>query len=86
MSKSLKKTVITLVVCIAAIIVLSIFLSSTLYTVHVNESAIIIRLGRIQAIESNPGLHVHAPFIESVTGIYTGDILYDIPVSDVITS
>ena len=86
MSKTAKKTTVTIVVCVVVIIGLWIFLGSTLYTVRVNESAIIIRLGRIQAIESDPGLHMHAPFIASVTSIYTGDILYDNPVSDVITS
>ena len=29
---------------------------------------------------------MHAPFIESESKVYTGDYLYDIPTSDVITS
>lgn len=84
--KKTKKAVITGVAVVVIAIALIIFLSSTLYTVHVNEAAIIIRLGKISSIEENPGLHLHAPFIESVNKVYTGDILYDIPVSDVITS
>lgn len=84
--KKTKKAVITGVAVVVIAIALIIFLSSTLYTVNVNEAAIIIRLGKISSIEENPGLHLHAPFIESVNKVYTGDILYDIPVSDVITS
>ena len=84
--KKTKKAVITGVAVVVIAIALIIFLSSTLYTVNVNEAAIIIRLGKISSIEENPGLHLHAPFIETVNKVYTGDILYDIPVSDVITS
>ena len=84
--KKTKKAVITGVAVVVIAIALIIFLSSTLYTVNVNEAAIIIRLGKISSIEENPGLHMHAPFIETVNKVYTGDILYDIPVSDVITS
>lgn len=84
--KSKKKPIITAVVVVVVVIALIIFLSSTLYTVNVNQAAIIIRLGKISAVEETPGLHLHAPFIETVNKVYTGDILYDIPVSDVITS
>ena len=86
MEKTTKKLILSTLVIVVVVIAAFIFLKSTLYTVKVNESGIIVRLGRIEAIESNPGLHAHAPFIDSVTKIYTGDILYDIPVSDVITS
>ncbi len=84
--KTSKKGIIAIVLVVVAAIALIIFLNATLYTVKVNEAAIIIRLGKIQSIEETPGLHIHAPFIESVNKVYTGDILYDIPVSDVITS
>lgn len=82
MEKSTKKEIIILI----CIIIAGIFLMMTTYTVHQNESAIIIRLGKIRSVESDPGIHLHMPFIESATMVYTGDILYDIPTSDVITS
>ena len=82
----MKKTVGTIIIILAVIIFGIIMFNSTFYTVNVNESALIIRLGKISSIQSNPGMHFHTPFIESVTKVYTGDILYDIPVSDVITS
>lgn len=61
-------------------------LLSSIYTVKTNETAIIVRLGKAQESINDTGLHFHAPFIESTTYIYTGDMLYDIPVSDVITA
>ncbi len=82
----MKKIVLRVILIVGIIIVGIIGWNSTFYTVNVNEAALIIRLGKISSIQSNPGMHFHTPFIESVTKVYTGDILYDIPVSDVITS
>ena len=82
----MKKTVLRIILIVGIIILGIIGWNSTFYTVNVNEAALIIRLGKISSIQSNPGMHFHTPFIESVTKVYTGDILYDIPVSDVITS
>lgn len=82
MGKSGKKDIIILII----VVVLGILFMASTYTVHQNEAAIIIRLGKIRSVESNPGIHFHAPFVENTTMVYTGDILYDIPTSDVITS
>ena len=80
--KALRRTIIFVVLAIVAIIVIG----SSAYTVRTHEAAIIIRLGKIQSVVTQTGMHFHTPFIENVTTVYTGDILYDIPTSDVITS
>ena len=85
-----KKIIILLSVMSVGFVVLLLlgiitFFSST-YTVKPNETAIVVRLGKAQSSVNTAGLHFHAPFIESTTKIYTGDMLYDIPVSDVITA
>ena len=80
--KGLKRLIFALVVAI----VVFILVGSSAYTVKTNEAAIIIRLGKIQEVVSETGMHFHTPFIENVTTVYIGDILYDIPTSDVITS
>lgn len=85
-----KKLIILLSIMSAGFVVLLLlgiitFFSST-YTVKPNETAIVVRLGKAQSLVNTAGLHFHAPFIESTTKIYTGDMLYDIPVSDVITA
>lgn len=80
------KKKISAVVIIIAIIAAFFVLADSAYTVKPNEAAIILQLGRISAIQENEGLHFHTPFVESVTRVYVGDILYDIPTSDVITS
>ncbi|MBO6214508.1 MAG: protease modulator HflC [Lachnospiraceae bacterium] len=81
----MKKTIRNVIIILVAIVALFIVVDSA-YTVRPNEAALILQLGRISSIQENEGLHFHTPFVESVTRIYTGDILYDIPTSDVITS
>ncbi|MBO4899576.1 MAG: protease modulator HflC [Lachnospiraceae bacterium] len=80
--KKVSKISIILILVVAALIIFS----SATYSVSTNQAAIIVRLGRIQRIEQNTGLHLRTPFVEDVIKIYTGDYLYDIPTSDVITS
>ncbi len=82
----MKNKLLSIPVAVIVLVVGVIVFSATSYTVHPNESAMIFRLGKIRSIESDTGLHFHLPFIENVNLVYTGDILYDIPVSDVITS
>ncbi len=81
----MKKTGSIVGLIIVAVVAFFIFLSSS-YTVYTNEAALIINLGKIKKIEATPGWHIHVPFVESAHVIYTGNILYDIPASDVITS
>ncbi len=73
--------------CIVAVLIfgLIVFLSS-LYTVNQNMCALIVHLGRVSAVQSEPGIHMHAPFIEDDIQIYMGERIADIPTSDVITS
>ena len=81
----MKKYIIAILAGIAVIIGTIIFFASV-YTVHTNEAAIVVRLGKAQNTVTETGLHTHAPFIESTVKIYMGDMLYDMPKSDVITS
>jgi membrane protease subunit HflC len=80
--KKIRNALIVFVIAFAATIIVG----ASAYTVKPNEAAMIIRLGKIQSVVTETGMHFHTPFIESVTSVYTGDIMYDIPVSDVITS
>lgn len=59
---------------------------ASIYTLPEKTTAIVLNLGKVQTIEAKPGLHFKAPFISSTVKIYTGDNMYDMPVSDVITS
>ena len=81
MGKTIRNIVIGFAVFIGLVTVLT-----SLYVVHRNETALIVHLGRVSGVQTEPGLYLHAPFIENTVSIYTGKRLYDIPTSDVITS
>ena len=51
-----------------------------------NQSALITRFGKVESVQKDQGLHFHVPFIEDNIEVYTGEYIYDIPVSDVITA
>lgn len=80
----MKKIVIRgliILVCIVGFI----FLTKSLYKLTPNQTALITKFGRVVDSQNTPGLHMHS-FIESDVKIYTGEYLYDIPTSDVITA
>ena len=80
--KALKRAIIAVIVIVVGLII---FAMCT-FTVHTNEAAIVMRFGKIDRIETNPGLHGNTPIIESIQPVSTKDMFYDIPTSDVITS
>lgn len=82
----MKKFIIGTVSAVGIILVALIIFFASVYTVQVNQVAIVVRLGKAQSVTSSTGLHLHTPFIEDTVKVYTGDMLYDIPASDVITA
>jgi len=80
-----KKIVIGVIFGIIALLGIITFASAA-YTVQVNNSVIIVQMGKAKYVTDTPGLHTHIPFIESEVHIYTGKMLYDIPTSAVITA
>lgn len=73
--------VILIILAVAALIVLA----ETFYTVHQKEYVAVRQFGKVIAVESEPGLKVKVPFIQSTQAISAALVLYDIPSSDVIT-
>lgn len=58
---------------------------SSLYTVDYKSAGLVLEFGKISHVETNPGIHIKVPFIQSVQYVYAGDRVYDMPASDVIT-
>jgi len=67
------------------ILCLYVILSSIIIT-EANEYKLIRQFGKVQRVENNPGISFKIPFIETVNTIPKEILLYDQPVSDVITS
>jgi len=80
------KKVLSLILFGVAFFAGLILFTASAYTVKPNETAIVLHLGKAKYTVEDTGMHFKTPFIESVAKIYTGDNLYDIPTSDVITS
>ena len=76
----MKKALIWIIAILAIVV-----FSSSLYTVDYKDVVLIQQFGRVVAIESEPGLHMKTPFVQSTIAIYDGNRIYDIPQSDVIT-
>ena len=81
MKKSLKLSVPIL------ILILALILSSACFvTTHQNEYTIVRQFGAVVKIIDEPGLSVKLPFIQTVSTLPKTEMLYDLAVSDVITS
>ncbi|MBO4889929.1 MAG: protease modulator HflC [Lachnospiraceae bacterium] len=76
----MKKALIWIIAILAIVV-----FSSSLYTVDYKDVVLIQQFGRVVAIQSEPGLHMKTPFVQSTIAIYDGNRIYDIPQSDVIT-
>jgi len=74
---------VALIVLIAAAVI--IVLPQLFYTVNYNDYALVKQFGRVIAIQSQPGLHIKTPFVQTTQAVYAGSRIYDIPKSDVIT-
>ena len=69
------------------IILLALILSGNcFYTTQKNEYGIVRQFGAVVDIVDEPGLHTKVPFIQSVSTLPNTEMLYDLAVSDVITS
>lgn len=76
---------ITRVLVIAAVIVLVLILFGSMYIVHQNEYGIVWQFGAVNTVRNEPGLYLKVPFVQSVSTLPKTELLYDLPISDVIT-
>jgi membrane protease subunit HflC len=70
------------VLAVAAVILLS----SSLFTVYQTQQALVVRLGKPVHVVSDPGLHVKAPFIDSVIKIDRRILDLEAPPQEIIAS
>ena len=81
MKKTLKITIPVL------LLVLVLLLSSNCFvTTQQNEYSIVRQFGKVVRIIDEPGLSMKLPFVQSVSTLPKCEMLYDLAVSDVITS
>lgn len=84
MEKTTKKTArwaVTVLVLILALLVLN----GSVVVTRSNEYSVIRQFGRVVSIRSRPGISFMVPVIQTVDKMPNTVLLYDLPVSDVIT-
>ena len=79
--KSIKSTVIILTVILLVII----GISASTFTVNSNEYAVVRQFGKVITIYDETGLQFKIPFVQSVDKLPKTKLIYDLPVSEVIT-
>ena len=81
MSKTLK-----ILIPIVCAVLLIIVLAGSLVVTQANEYTIIRQFGAVVRIINQPGLSLKTPFVQSASTLPKTEMLYDLAVSDVITS
>ena len=81
MSKTLK-----ILIPIVCAVLLIIVLAGSLFVTQANEYTIIRQFGAVVRIVDQPGLSLKTPFVQSASTLPKTEMLYDLAVSDVITS
>ncbi len=71
----------------AAILLIALFLLfSSHFVVHPNEYGIVRQFGAVVDIKNEPGLYFKIPFVQQVSTLPNMVLLYDLPVSDMISA
>lgn len=80
-----KKMVSSIVFAMIAILVI-IVVGSCIHYNEPNNNVLVFQLGQVIKVNKSTGLYMTAPIIQSKKTIYTGENMYDVPSSEVITS
>ena len=67
-------------------VLLLILITSCFYVVHQNEYGIIRQFGAVVDVKSQPGIYFKIPFIQTMSTLPNTVLLYDLPVSDMISA
>ena len=76
------RTVVLVLIVLLAIILIS----SCHFVVHPNEYGIVRQFGAVVDIKDEPGLYFKIPFIQQTSALPNTVLLYDLPVSDMISA
>ena len=73
-------------IAIILIVVLVIVLFNAIFVVQQNEYGVVWQFGAVTEIKDTPGLYFKLPFVQSTSTLPKEELLYDVPISDVITA
>ena len=82
--KKSRKTV--LIVLLAVVVIVLIVAGSSMFVVRQNEYGVVYQFGAVVDVKNDPGLYFKIPFVQSTSTLPKTKLLYDLPISDVITA
>jgi len=74
------------ILLVVVVIALLILLESCFFIVHKNEYGIVRQFGAVVDVKSEPGIYFKIPFIQTTDTLPNTVLLYDLPVSDMISA
>ena len=74
------------IVLAVLLIVAIVVISNCFYVVHQNEYGIIRQFGAVVDVKNQPGIYTKIPFIQEMSTLPNTVLLYDLPVSDMISA
>lgn len=83
MAKGKRIALVVFLVIVAAAVIL---ISESIFVVQQNEYGVVLEFGAVKDIKSEPGLYFKMPFVQTTSTLPKTVLLYDVPVSDVITA
>lgn len=81
----MKKSILSISLAIVSIILILVIATSFSYNIK-EQDILVLQFGKVVDVKTEPGIFFKAPFIQSLKKIYTGERIYDVPASEVITS
>ena len=85
MKKSMNTKALSRFLIVVLVLILLGIIFGSLYIVHQTEYGIVWQFGAVNTIRDKPGLYLKVPYIQSVSTLPKTELLYDLPISDVIT-
>ena len=74
------------VLLLVALVLALAVLKSAFYVVQPNEYGVVRQFGAVQEVKEEPGLYLKIPYVQTVSTLPKNVLLYDLPISDVITA
>ena len=75
-----------LIALIIVVVVLLILILSSCFVVRQNEYGVVRQFGAVVDVKARPGLYLKIPFVQSSEKLPNTVLLYDLPVSDLLTA
>ena len=85
MTENKKKSASQIIITLILLVVLVLAFAS-MFVVHQNEYGIVWEFGAVVGVKDQPGLYFKIPFIQNTSTLPKMELLYDLPISDIITS